>query len=248
MSKSDAPSYIANTGTISLTFEDHGSYGEFLNANRLAGWRAALDFIQPASNTHLVDLGCSKGSWSENWRTLGFERVTGIDVNPDVIEEAEARLGCAIHGGSERLAELDPAPDIVGSNAMIVHVLEEEEEARIFADVHQALRPGGWFVVAVLNAQFYPSPAGLAPHTGPNSCTRELEFHEQLLRQAGFAIKARIGTFIEPRFCEPLRVTIDRDLRNDPRVLAAMSSLAEAMRDAGSIVPFSELLMVCRKD
>lgn len=241
-----SPSFIRNRGQISYTFEDVGDYGAFLNINRLSAWRRALELTGADGDGRTVDLGCSNGSWSGNWAELGLRDVTGLDVNADVIEQAAARLGNALHGGSERIAELDPAPGIVACNGMIVHVLDEAEELRIYQDVVAGLKPGGWFFVAVVNSDFYLSPSGFVPHTGPNSCTRTLDFHLELLARAGFAVPHQVGTFINPWFCEGMKKTADKRLQADPRFFEAMTHLAHALRDAGQVKPFSEVLLACR--
>jgi len=242
----ETPSFVRNRGQISYTFEDVGTYGEFLNVNRLNAWRVALDISGAFGEGRAVDLGCSYGSWADNWKALGLNNVTGLDVNQDVIEQAAERLGQAIHGGSEQIVSLDSPPDMVCCNGMIVHVLDGEEEARIYRDVRAGLAADGWFFVSVLNSDFYMSPSGFVPHTGPNSCTRELSFHTELLTRAGFKVVATVGTFINPWFCEATRKTADKRIQEDTRIFSSMTLLADALRDAGQVKPFSEVLLVCK--
>ncbi|MEE2526242.1 methyltransferase domain-containing protein [Hyphobacterium sp. HN65] len=241
-----SPSFIRNRGQISYTFQDVGAYGEFLNTNRLNAWRRALELTGAKREGKSVDLGCSYGSWADNWQALGLSDVTGLDVNADVIEQARNRLGKAEHGGSGRIAALPSPPDNVACNGMIVHVLDEDEELRIFTDVRGGLKPNGWFFVSVLNSDFYLSPSGFQPHTGPNSCTRTLDFHESLLAKAGFEIAHTVGTFINPWFCEGMRKSADKRLQEDGRFFVAMTVLADALRDADQVKPFSEVLLACR--
>lgn len=72
-------------GKVSFTYKDSGRYGEFINSCRLSAWRQAVERFG-IELRKIVDVGCSYGSWIENWKALGFARIVGIDPNPEVIE------------------------------------------------------------------------------------------------------------------------------------------------------------------
>ena len=83
------PSFMQNLGRTSFTYRDSDIYGRFLNTCRLAAWQYALAKFD-VDRKEILDIGCSYGSWAENYRSLGFGKLIGIDPNPEVIEKAKS--------------------------------------------------------------------------------------------------------------------------------------------------------------
>jgi len=179
---------------------------------------------------------------------LGFARTVGVDVNPEVIEEAEAVLDEVHLGNSSVLRRVDGSIGLVAANGVVLHILEAEEVQRLSQDVYESLTPGGFFVVAVLDSRHYLSPDGFVPWTGPLSCTRTLEESLRLLTQAGFRHVESVGTFINPWFCtHTLNLANQANLKTDRELFAGMTLIARSLRRAGLQELFAEYLMVLRK-
>ena len=240
-------SYRRHAGSISSNWQEIGTYGVFLNACRVAAWRYAIERYD-IETVRIIDFGCSTGSWAETWAQLGFTRMIGIDVNPDVVEVARGRLHEVHLGDGELLGTKFKSEACIGCNGVLVHILEEQEVIGVFMAAYKALKPGGWFICAVLNPDYYLSPGGYEPWMGPMSCTRPVSFHEQALDDAGFAIIDRVGTFIDPWFSESTRfIAENKALKFEEGLLKVFEAFAKTMREARELRPFSELLFVCRK-
>ena len=173
------PSFLKNVGVISETYEGSGDYGAFLNNCRVSAWRFIIDKFSINTNSNLIDFGCSNGSWARNWNTLGFANVTGIDVNPKVIPEARDRLGAAEHGDADYVAKNFPSNETIAVNGVFVHILEERQLVNTLANLAGSLNSSGYCVFSVLNSSYYIAPTGFKPWTGPNSCTRTLDYHKK---------------------------------------------------------------------
>lgn len=245
--ESDGVSYKRHKGLISYTYKDVGSYGSFINSARLDAWTYAIK-SHGLPTDRIIDLGCSYGSWAENWKELGFQERIGVDFNDEAIAKAKMVFEQAHIGDSSNMKQLFPQARLIGSNGMIIHVLEKETVAGIYQDAFDALASQGVFVLAAVNSDYYMTPSMFKPHTGPNSCTRTLEYHRELLEAAGFQIEEIVGTFINPWFCETTKfLASSESLKRSEKVFASLLTLGQALREAGEHKLFSENLFVCRK-
>src|SRR5262245_54373246 len=102
----------------------------------------------------ILDIGSGLGGVDIRLVTHhGAGQVTGIDVEPQLIEAATALI--ASKGLAQRIAfrlvEPGPLPfadaafDVVFSKDAMVHI---EDKAALYAEVLRVLRPGGWFIAA----------------------------------------------------------------------------------------------------
>lgn len=240
------PSYVRNVGKVSFTYQDSGAYGRFMNEGRLAAWRLALQ-RHSIPLARVLDVGCSYGSWAGNWRELGFAKLSGIDPNQEVAARAREVFDEVVVGWSFDVAGHFPSNALIASNGVVVHILEEAEEERFLRDLGMSLAAGGFLVFSVVNARYYLSPAGFKPWQGPNSCTRYLEEHEALAARAGLRIVDRIGTFINPWFCEDLGyIAGERDLVADWSMYEGLLQFSAALRGR-ALIPFSEVLLVAQR-
>jgi len=238
------PSFIRNLGKVSKTYRDSGIYGQFINAARLDAWRSAIDRFDPPRG-QIVDVGCAYGSWAENWRSLGFERVVGIDPNAEVIDDARAVMDEAHLGFASDLAKFFPRNRICAANGVVVHILEDEHTVNFLRNIAATLVEGGLLVYSVLNADYYYN-AGRKEWFGPNSCVRTLETQRRFAAEAGLEILAEIGTFIDPWALQETEwIAGDAELREDPAMWQVFIDMANLCRGR-SEAPFSEMLLVTR--
>jgi SAM-dependent methyltransferase len=98
----------------------------------------------------VVDLGCGTGEFTAHLARLARPgRVTGIDVDPAMVEVARRREEENLRillGTAEDADSLVPpgSADIVVSRA-VLHWLPADALPRVFAATFAILRPGGWF-------------------------------------------------------------------------------------------------------
>jgi SAM-dependent methyltransferase len=111
----------------------------------------------------LVDLGCGTGSHSLDLASRGYD-VTGIDVSPAMLTEAEKKLAVAKTAGKVWFIEGDIAtikPDGDFDAALMLftvlgYYIENQVLVKLLTHVRKMLRPGGllifdiWFGPAVI--------------------------------------------------------------------------------------------------
>ena len=149
--------------------KDSALYQEDLAAIHVEGfgfhWEraapAVLRHLRDAGCTsgHVVDLGCGGGQWLARLAAEGYD-ATGVDVSRAMLKAARRAAPAAklLHGSLPSVAL--PACDAVTSLGEPVNYLDGERSIRrVFANVFDALRPGGVFVFDARE----PAPPGVAP-------------------------------------------------------------------------------------
>jgi SAM-dependent methyltransferase len=106
----------------------------------------------PGSVGSGLDVCCGTGAAMRYLRLLCRERVVGLDLSQGMLEEAGRRLADAPGEARVELVRGDALElpwreefDLVTSFGAFGHVLEEDEP-RLVAGIHRALKPGGRFV------------------------------------------------------------------------------------------------------
>jgi SAM-dependent methyltransferase len=240
------PSFVQNTGKVSFTYQDSGYYGQYINTCRIAAWQLALERHGIPKDT-ILDVGCSYGSWADNWRHLGFKKLMGLEPFSEYARKAEALFDQVKVGYSYDLPKLYPEASVVGANGVIVHIIEAAEQRRFLSDIYEILRPGGFMLFSVINADSYLSPSGRQPWAGPNSCTRTLADHEKIAGSAGLNLIDKIGTFINPWLSPAFDfIANDEELKNSWGMYEGLLKFAEALRQK-DVAVFSEVLYIAKK-
>jgi SAM-dependent methyltransferase len=114
-----------------------------------------LRSLADLSDAVVVDVGCGIGRLTQHLVDEPIRRYFGIDVIPEVLQQAEAtvagdpRFRFAI--GSEcKIAERDATIDIVAAFSLITHLLDEETY-QYLAEASRVLRSGGIAVFSFLD-------------------------------------------------------------------------------------------------
>jgi SAM-dependent methyltransferase len=132
----------------------------------------------------VLDLGTGTGSLAIAIATAA-DRVTAVDISPEMLEVAAARANRAgvgnvvfKEGSAESIPAKDGSFDIVVSSLCLMFVIDKEKAA---AEIARVLRPGGRFIASVwggpdecdivkfqsIAGSFSPDPP--APGSGPGS-------------------------------------------------------------------------------
>jgi len=106
--------------------------------------------------SEVVDLGCSHGSWYESLKSLGFKKLIGIDISNERLELAN-QIGyqetyCT---NGKSLPFNDNSKDIVVSNNMMIHVIQDSDKLEILKEIKRILTPNGLFIFDLANATGY---------------------------------------------------------------------------------------------
>lgn len=109
----------------------------------------ALDALELANGSRVLELGCGAGNVAGSLVARGFD-VTGIDISPIAIAWASER---AIPGA--RFVVGDVVAQIPGEYDLVIdghclHCIIGDDRARLLANVRRALVPGGCLFVATM--------------------------------------------------------------------------------------------------
>ena len=146
---------------------DPDQYDRFAD-DRLRPARELLDRVPLEHSSLICDLGCGNGNVTplikERWPEA---RLIGVDRSPEMLAEAEARLGGVEWVEADIATWREPAPlDLLFSNAAL-HWLDDHET--LFPRLAAMLEPGGVLAVQMPRNAEAPSHLCLdeAARTGP---------------------------------------------------------------------------------
>ena len=109
-----------------------------------------LETHRPRPDDVVVDAGCGTGEFTLRLAELVPDgRVIGVEPDPSMLAEAQAKAGAGIDFHQGRIQELDQlcgpgSADLVVSRA-VFHWIPLDEYPGCYSAVHRVLRPGGWF-------------------------------------------------------------------------------------------------------
>ena len=195
------------------------SYGMPEYYNRMIDWcqRLALEpWLRTAPGARVLDVGCGVGRWSSLLAARGA-RVTGMDLSPTMIAEAQRRA--ASKGVADRcrflvqdLAQLDAGEkyDLVLGVTVLQHILDADALRAAVRRMSEHLAPGGRMVL--LEA----APARIAEHCDTTVFrARPRSTYLDLFRELGLELRAITG--VDPA---PFKTWLLPHLRRLPRPLA----------------------------
>lgn len=204
------------------------SYGmpEFHNqAIQLTQRLALRPWLRVAAGTRILDVGCGVGRWSRLLASRGAA-VTGVDISPTMIAEAERRAAAEGHADQCRFRVQDLSTlalgeqfDVVLGVTVLQHILDPSLLRAAVAALAAHLSPGGRMIL--LEA---------APLAATDRCdstiftARHRETYLGLFRDCGLALRAVTG--VDPA---PFRTRLLPHVQRLPRPLSlALLALATA--------------------
>ncbi len=148
------------------------------------------------ADKNVLDIGCGLGGVDVHLvKRHHAAMVTGIDIEPDLIQRCEALAQKHGVAAQTRFVCVEPGPlpfddagfDIVTSKDSIIHIADKQALA---ADVFRLLVPGGWFVASDWLAGYEDTPS---PEMSAYLVAEGLDFglaspgvYRQALVNAGF--------------------------------------------------------------
>jgi SAM-dependent methyltransferase len=198
---------------------DDPGEAERLAAQALGGsgeLRGALAQCQLPDRPRVLEIGCGSGAFTaELLHELPRARITAVDLNAALLEEARRRLGDAASArGPVRLARADAAAlpyaarvfDLVACRCVLMHQVDAQVVA---AEMHRVTAPGGWALAIEPDwgaRALYPDPGALSELLDLARRARPFGFPEPrmgsklfaVLRAAGFVpVRVLATAFVE---------------------------------------------------
>ena len=103
--------------------------------------------LVPKLSWKVLDVGTSTGSNLRLLNNMGFEDVTGLDLNPEAIRFcAEKGLGDVKLGDVENLPFENETFDLILATDIIEHV---DDDGRAVRELQRVLTPGGKLLITV---------------------------------------------------------------------------------------------------
>ncbi len=216
-----------------------------MNYCRLQAWKYAIK-KHDINTDAILDVGCSYGSWYENWKVLGFDKMIGVEPGKDEAAKARKNYDVVKEAYAHTLKDVfDKKFNTIAANGVLVHVLKDDEVISFVQGVSSVLDDNGLFICSVLSAEYYSYGE---EQYNENNCTRLIEHSVQLIEKSGLKVINKIGTFINPWALKELMYTAsdDYDLKKNPELFETFAKLSDLLREHDTS-PFSEILLVCRK-
>jgi ubiquinone/menaquinone biosynthesis C-methylase UbiE len=152
---------------ISDYFDRHGDPWRFPYAQEREAWydyapiklreKYALEFIADEPKGTAIDLGCGIGHALIQMKQMGFERVIGVDISPNMLSDAREVLDAADMVDRIELYRCDVRElNMIKSGSvdacMALGVIEyQPEDAQLLTEVNRILKPDGAAVVQTRN-------------------------------------------------------------------------------------------------
>ncbi|MEU7899553.1 class I SAM-dependent methyltransferase [Nonomuraea sp. NPDC049152] len=213
------------------------SYSSFLTgayaANRQRRYRLTMDAFSPVfddgKGRRLLDFGCGAGLFLELAEQRGFDAV-GVDLSPDSVEQANARLSHAkaYFGAPEDVPEIAAGGfDVITLWSVLAHLPRPLEDFERFRSL---LAPGGVLLILTVNAGSLLLKAYESAWSGFTK--NHLMFYSSrtlptLLRRTGFA-----GVAYAPHYGD----TIEAGTTQLPEAMRARLRRAVESSDGGNMM------------
>lgn len=143
-----------------LVYKHRDLHGAQAEVRRMANW------LRLPAGSRILDLCCGMGRHSVALADEGY-RVTGLDLSKVLLAEARKLDNSGritwVEGDMRRLPLDGPFDAVVNLFTSFGYFEEEQENARVLAEMGRVLAPGGKFIIDFLNASYVEK--NLVPHS-----------------------------------------------------------------------------------
>lgn len=150
---------VADPENLNKYYLEQGFYGSFQAPDSSLDTgqrhRNSFDILKPYLSGPMarwVDVGCSQGALLRYLKTIGYERLAGVDLFPASLERLAAAGIEALKGSAEALPLADGSVEVLSS----CHNLEHLYNLSAFmTEAKRVLKPGGLLYLILPDAEYY---------------------------------------------------------------------------------------------
>jgi ribosomal protein L11 methyltransferase len=144
------PSWVDTSfpeGVTVLTIEPGSTFGMGDHPTTLLSTRALRRVVQPASGTHVLDVGCGSGVLAIAAVRFGAEHADAIDISPAA--EAMANENARRNGVGDRIVvSTTLLHEVVGSYEVVVANILAPTLVELSVELLRVLAPGGSLIIS----------------------------------------------------------------------------------------------------
>lgn len=145
---------IDNIGTTHEFFRDNAEkrMKEYYHKQEVSTVKKLLKKLEIYKCESMIDLGCSVGTWYNDFRKMKFQKIIGIDISEERARTAKNKGYDEIHVcNAYDLPFDDNTQFCVISNDVLIHVLQDEDIIKILNEVYRVLKNNGIFIFNFAN-------------------------------------------------------------------------------------------------
>ncbi|MFL1674686.1 class I SAM-dependent methyltransferase [Paenibacillus thiaminolyticus] len=148
-----------------------------------------MEWLRLSASASILDLCCGMGRHALALAEAGY-RVTGVDLSEVLLEEAMAHDTRGqvkfLRGDMRELPVDGPFDAVVNLFTSFGYFTDNEDNARVFQEIHRVLKPQGRFIVDFLNPSYVRQH--LVPHSEREDGGTRIEERRRI--ENGFVKKA----------------------------------------------------------
>ncbi len=152
------PTEYDNVDVIGTTHESSRNNTEvkmnnYYHVQELSTVNDLLKRMKFSQYDQLIDLGCSIGTWYNDYKNMGFKHIIGIDISKERLQIAKKRGYDEVHCcNAYKLPFENETQNCIISNDVFVHVLQDSDKLDIFKEVFRVLKKNGIFIFNFANS------------------------------------------------------------------------------------------------
>jgi 2-polyprenyl-3-methyl-5-hydroxy-6-metoxy-1,4-benzoquinol methylase len=151
MTQADRPGALVRSWSTNAEAWTRAVRDGAIESRRLVTDAAIVSAVVRLRPGRVLDVGCGEG-WLARALTERGVRVTGVDVSPELIEDARREGGGDFHAASYAEIAADPARFGSGFGAVVCNFsLLDDEPAALLAALRTTLAPGGSLVIQTVH-------------------------------------------------------------------------------------------------
>jgi len=187
-----------NIDIIGVTHEIHDNETDrimngYYHRQEVSTVKSLLLKIKNLSYDKVLDLGCSIGTWYDDYKKFGFQKIIGIDISKERAMKARERGYDEIHVcNAYELPFDDRSMNCIISNDVLVHVLQDSDKLKIFKEVKRVLADDGIFIFNIANAGGF----GFSNDTTVEYCRmNKWQTVSELVKQSGLYLESIVPSY-----------------------------------------------------